>query len=72
MKKTPTHDFSGVTNPKRVIARREREAEGGSDKVTTTPAPTGGMSQAQFTKKAAPDPTKDKRLAEALRKRDRK
>ncbi|MBX3603204.1 MAG: hypothetical protein KF863_21495 [Rubrivivax sp.] len=70
MKKT--HDFSGVTNPKRVIAKREAEAEGGSDKVKTAAAPAGGMSQAQFTKKAAPDPTKGKRLAEALRKRDRK
>lgn len=58
-----------VTNPKRTIERREKEAEG-SASTKDAPAKKGDMSQAQFSGYGKKDKAKDAAgLAKALKKR---
>lgn len=67
-------DFSGVTNPKRVLQKREDEAMNGKKPASAAPAPKGGMSQAQFSGYDKPETEEDKKrkaadLARLLRGR---
>lgn len=68
-------DFSGVTNPKRVVDKRLKAAEdeGAKPAAGAASAPKGSMSQADFAKYGAePESVKARKakdLADLLRKR---
>jgi hypothetical protein len=69
-------DFSGLTNPKRVINKR-LAAAGEDQGEAPSPAPAASQSSTtpknfEFTKPRPPDPDRQKKLIEAIRRRDAK
>lgn len=70
-------DFSGLTNPKRVINKR-LAAAGEDQGEAPSPAPAASQSSTTpknfefFTKPRPPDPDRQKKLIEAIRRRDAK
>lgn len=67
-------DFSSISNPKRVLARREEQTSG-QGAASPAPAPaSGSMSQSEFSgygkRNPQADKVKQKKLIEKLRQRD--
>ncbi len=64
-------DLSGLTNPRRILEKRERAAEGGVDS-TFPPDTKGDMTQAEFAKPRPRDPKRQQKLIQKLRERDQR